>query len=255
MVKNLLAMWEICVWYLGWEDPLEKGKVTHSSILAWRIPWTGEPGGLQSVESQSWTWLSEFHFHTSGWIELRGLWGREVIVRFMSVSNKRSVVWFFKNNFIYLWLCWVSEAALAFLHLRSVGSREHSFQQLGTWAQQMPLLGSRGAGKMAVAPRVQCSCSTRGLRDQGWNTSPALAMDSLPLGHQGSPEFTMTWKQWFLRRATVILWLNVYLQVECGCHACTSTRHWQERVLLNWSHRILLQTLYHLRTQALHGDI
>ena len=37
---------------LGWEDPLEKGMVTHSSILAWRIPWTEEPGGLQSMESQ-----------------------------------------------------------------------------------------------------------------------------------------------------------------------------------------------------------
>ena len=36
---------------LGWEDPLEKGKATHSSILAWRIPWTEEPGGLQSMGS------------------------------------------------------------------------------------------------------------------------------------------------------------------------------------------------------------
>ena len=39
VVKNLPAMWET-VWSLGWEDPLEKGKATHSSILAWRIPWT-----------------------------------------------------------------------------------------------------------------------------------------------------------------------------------------------------------------------
>ena len=37
---------------LGWEDPLEEGAATHSSILAWRIPWTEEPGGLQSMESQ-----------------------------------------------------------------------------------------------------------------------------------------------------------------------------------------------------------
>ena len=47
MVKNLLAMWETQVQYLGWEDPLEEGMATHSSILAWRIPWTEEPGGLQ----------------------------------------------------------------------------------------------------------------------------------------------------------------------------------------------------------------
>ena len=49
MVKNLLAMWETWVRSLGWEDPLEKGKGTHSSILAWRIPGTGEPGGLPSM--------------------------------------------------------------------------------------------------------------------------------------------------------------------------------------------------------------
>ena len=49
LVKNLPAMWETCVQSLNWEDPLEKGKATHSSNLAWRIPWTGEPGGLQSM--------------------------------------------------------------------------------------------------------------------------------------------------------------------------------------------------------------
>ena len=44
-VKNLPALQETPVQFLGWEDPLEKGKATHSSILAWRIPWTEEPGG------------------------------------------------------------------------------------------------------------------------------------------------------------------------------------------------------------------
>ena len=52
MVKNLPALWETWVKPLGWEDPLEKGMATHSSILAWRIPWTEEPGGLQSMGSQ-----------------------------------------------------------------------------------------------------------------------------------------------------------------------------------------------------------
>ena len=47
MVKNLLAMQE--VQSLGWEDPVEKGMATHSRILAWRIPWAEEPGGLQSM--------------------------------------------------------------------------------------------------------------------------------------------------------------------------------------------------------------
>ena len=51
-VKNLPAMQETWVRSLGCEDPLEKGMATHSSILAWRIPWTEEPGGLQSMASQ-----------------------------------------------------------------------------------------------------------------------------------------------------------------------------------------------------------
>ena len=49
LVKNLPATWETWVRSLGWEDPLEKGKATHSSILAWRIPWTVESTGSQRV--------------------------------------------------------------------------------------------------------------------------------------------------------------------------------------------------------------
>ena len=52
LVKNPPAMQETWVRSLGWKDPLEKGKATHSSILAWKIPWTEEPGGLQSIGSQ-----------------------------------------------------------------------------------------------------------------------------------------------------------------------------------------------------------
>ena len=49
MVKNLPEMQETWVWSLNWEDSLEKGMATHSSILAWRIPWTKKPGRLQSM--------------------------------------------------------------------------------------------------------------------------------------------------------------------------------------------------------------
>ena len=52
MVKSLPAKWETWVWSLGWEDPLEKGMVTHPSTLAWRVPRTEEPGRLQSMGSQ-----------------------------------------------------------------------------------------------------------------------------------------------------------------------------------------------------------
>ena len=51
-LKRLPAMRETWVRFLGWEDPLEKEMATHSSILAWRTPWTEEPGGLQSTGSQ-----------------------------------------------------------------------------------------------------------------------------------------------------------------------------------------------------------
>ena len=51
-VKSLPTMWETQVRFLGWEDALKKEMATHSSTLAWKIPWTEEPGGLQSVGSQ-----------------------------------------------------------------------------------------------------------------------------------------------------------------------------------------------------------
>ena len=60
MIKNLPANagdLEMRVRSLGWEDLLEKGMTTHSCILAWSIPWAEEPGGLQSMRSQSWTQL------------------------------------------------------------------------------------------------------------------------------------------------------------------------------------------------------
>ncbi|CAI9171679.1 unnamed protein product [Rangifer tarandus platyrhynchus] len=60
MVKRLPAMRETRVRSLGWEDPLEKGMATHSSTLAWKIPWTEEPGRLQSMGSQSRSRLGDF---------------------------------------------------------------------------------------------------------------------------------------------------------------------------------------------------
>ena len=55
MVKNPPAIWETWVQSLSWEDPLEEGVATHSSILAWRILWAEKPGGLLSMGSQSQT--------------------------------------------------------------------------------------------------------------------------------------------------------------------------------------------------------
>ena len=60
MLKNLSALQETQVQSLGWEDPLEKGMATHSSILDWKIPRTEEPGGLQSMSQ---TQLINLHFN------------------------------------------------------------------------------------------------------------------------------------------------------------------------------------------------
>ena len=78
MVKNLPAVQEIQVWPLGQEDPLEKGIATHSSILAWRIPWTEEPGGLQSMRSHTvgHNWVTNTHtqnvWYSSIWVKNKG---------------------------------------------------------------------------------------------------------------------------------------------------------------------------------------
>ena len=64
MAKHLPIMWETRAGSLGWEDPLEKAMATHSSTLAWKIPWTEEPGGLQSMRLQrvGHDWASSLSF-------------------------------------------------------------------------------------------------------------------------------------------------------------------------------------------------
>ena len=77
-------MW---VWYLDWEAPLEKGIATHSNILAWRIPWTKEPGGLPSIGSQSQTQLKWLGNYVHAWIS--GL---------IWVTGDTSVLWLSHNQ-------------------------------------------------------------------------------------------------------------------------------------------------------------
>ena len=64
LVKNPPAMQETQVPSLGGEDPMEKGMATHSSIIAWKIPWTEEPGGLQSIELHSVDMTEQLNHHT-----------------------------------------------------------------------------------------------------------------------------------------------------------------------------------------------
>ena len=71
MVKHLPAMWETWVQSLGWEDPLEKAMATHSSTLAWKIPWMEETGRLQSMGSQrvGHDWATSLTCHQFTWIK------------------------------------------------------------------------------------------------------------------------------------------------------------------------------------------
>ena len=114
-VKNLLAMWEIWVQFLGWEDPLERGMATQSSILAWRIPWTEEPGGLQSMGSQRvrHIWATK---HPS---PLPVLFWEVTCVTFLVItvfqkSTSRELLW---SSVPYKSLCYISDSSLVFTRL------------------------------------------------------------------------------------------------------------------------------------------
>ena len=84
MVQNLPAVQETRVWSLGREDSLEKGVDTHSSILAWKIPWTEEPVGLQSMESQRVGHDWAIDTHTIGNAKVFGLQGQLLLCIYIS---------------------------------------------------------------------------------------------------------------------------------------------------------------------------
>ena len=71
-LKHLPAMWETWVPSLGWENTLEKEMATHSSILGWRIPWTEEPGGLQSMGRKESDTTERLHLHFTVFHTLKG---------------------------------------------------------------------------------------------------------------------------------------------------------------------------------------
>ena len=86
LVKNLPAVWETWVQSLGWEDALEKGKATHSSILAWRM---GSPWTMVHGVSKSWTWLSDFHFT----LKLKDTWllRRKAMINLDNILESRYI--------------------------------------------------------------------------------------------------------------------------------------------------------------------
>ena len=113
-VKNLPAMCETWVWSLGQEDPLEKGMATHSSILVWQIPWTGESGRLPSMGSQrvrrDWvTHITTVHqWNVSN--PRRSQW-RDISPVYVEQEDPAPSFTLFKEN-LFIWLCWVFFVAL-----------------------------------------------------------------------------------------------------------------------------------------------
>ena len=125
-VKNLPVMQETRVWFLCQEDPLEKEMAIHSSTLAWKIPWTEEPGGLQSMESQeldTTQWLNH-HIafgHVLHWEQSRS----EVLLQLLaidwevrhvpkdSLEKKHCLSWVSDNHeVVRCWLGWWSKATV-----------------------------------------------------------------------------------------------------------------------------------------------
>ena len=91
-VKNLCPVRKYWAWSLGQEDPLKKGMATHSSILAWRIPWTEEPGGLQSMGServrQDWVRQGRrIYKYEYNWVNTLGCWIMEFLKKNTSSLN------------------------------------------------------------------------------------------------------------------------------------------------------------------------
>ena len=93
IVKNLPAMQEIRVQLLGQEDPLEKGMVTRASILAWRVPWTEEPGGLLSMGSQRVRHDWATNTHTSFYFKFTFLTQLVVMAHCLSLNLYFFLIW------------------------------------------------------------------------------------------------------------------------------------------------------------------
>ena len=96
MVKNLSAMQETQVQTLDWEDPLEKGMGTHSSILGWEIPWSEKPGGLQTDHgaTKNWTWLK--------WLSMRSNMGHFLVETFEDSALLVIISWSFEIKMKFL---------------------------------------------------------------------------------------------------------------------------------------------------------
>ena len=135
VVKSLPAIQETRVRSLSWEDPLEEGKATHSSILAWRIPWREESGGLQSIGLQRMKWLSmhwSYFIHSkrslvssSHFSFKKQIWKLSPflpvccahIILLILMCFKRNSIFISKFVYYHVWYTWTLLMKIHFQHL------------------------------------------------------------------------------------------------------------------------------------------
>ena len=163
-------------WSLGQEDPLEKGKATHSSILAWRIPWTEESGALQSMGSQRirHSWSDRACTHTQ-------------FLLLNSISAVAvSVTCFLKLMIQFcFWLSWVFTAAHSLSLVNGDCSCLWCWGFLWWWLLLFQSVGSRCSASVAAAHRLSCSVACGIFLDRYPTCVPCVGRQILI--HQGSP--------------------------------------------------------------------
>ena len=163
-------------WSLGQEDPLEEGKATHSSILAWRIPWTEESGALQSMGSQR---------IRHGWSD-RACTHTQFILLNSNSAVAVSVTCFLKLIIHFcFWLPWVFTAAHSLSLVNGDCSCLRCWGFLWWWLLFFQSVGSRCSASVVAAHRLSCSVACGIFLDRYPTCVPCVGRQSLI--HQGSP--------------------------------------------------------------------
>ena len=136
LVKNLPAMQETWVWSLGWEDPMEKGMTTHSSSLAWRIPWTEEPGSPWGCKELDVTeWLKQQWKCGGG--------GGQVLLQSKPASHHQSLTWVLLPQLSRDWL-WAFSSPKAHGGPDSQWPLTFTLKRGPVYSAQGPIMGSLG---------------------------------------------------------------------------------------------------------------
>ena len=148
MVKNLPAMQESQVWFLGREDPLEKGMTTHSSVLAWEIPRTEEPGGLQSIGSQgvghNWATNTGQGGYLFSWYNVKLM--TSIVQNCYKLQQVHWSWWVYDTTLVKIFFCAYWEKKQAMMLLFCFPRNTGDWLLCTWWDEEAGLLGSSPQG-------------------------------------------------------------------------------------------------------------